>query len=142
MRKKPSDAIPLETFTPIRPPAPTSVGLDSLALIVPIELEPLGKHPCPECHARVTRYATGTMAYHGATKARGVRCPHPDREKPMLATLEGLVRALSLWPACGPVYAAVAARLRWNARIVPRAHGGQLKHPDRRDPGWRWRRKP
>lgn len=99
-------------------------------------------HQCPGCGGYFARYQTGTMAYHGATRERGRRCTFPESEMPYLASLTGLLQARALWPACASVYRAVEVRLRdiaAKARAMP-AHGRRLRHPDRRDPSWRWKR--
>lgn len=94
------------------------------------------RYPCPDCGGRQRRYGNGSMAYHGATLARGRRCTFPEVERPHLATAQGLQVARATWPALAPVYDAIASLL---ARKVQRPHGGQLKHPDKRRANWRWR---
>lgn len=96
------------------------------------------RYPCPGCGTPHVRYANGSMAYHGASNARGGRrCTHPEIERSHLTTVEGLQEARQLWPALAPVYDAIQAQL---ARVMQRAHGGQLRNPDKKNPRWRWQR--
>lgn len=56
-----------------------------------------------------------------------------------MATAEGRATLTAEYPTFAPVYDAV--RQTYEDR-APLQHGGQLRHPDPRDPGWRWRRPP
>lgn len=92
---------------------------------------------CP-CGALVQRLPTGRMRYHGATAEHPQRCPFPEDEWAQVLQDGGLELLTIRHPHMVPAYVAIAERMAQH-KPPKRAHGGQLRRPDAKAPGWRWR---